>query len=271
MKLYLLSLILLIQQASLADEADPVGIRVESARQKFFAAVNDAREEVVVILDKKLNAAKRAGVIAPVEALTKEKQNFTEQGVTPSSVNTRTFRRRISIAVRSLKKEFETGIKSYVQEGKLEDAKRLREELKSFEESPLIRSSWGVAKYTVVSGAGTFVPFADRVKAFPNRNYVWGDVSPAWPLKQFAPVSGGGRDPIQITVKSPGWVFIAIGNEEPERVSVYLKQFSWQSTPYAFSYSVRGKTPMHIYRKQISKGDHVLPRVNFAGPVLLAP
>lgn len=271
MKPYAFLLMLAMAATSFADEADVIATRLESARQEFFAAIDVARAEVITALEAELQQARNDGSLEPVEALTKEKKAFTKQGIFPTSVSTRTFQRKVAIALRPLKKEFDAGIRVYVQQGKIEDAKRLREELKSFEDSPLNRSNWGVAEYTIGSGAGAFKPFTNRARAFPNRTYVWGDVSPSWPIKRFAPVGGGRSQPIKISIKSPGWVFMAVSNEESKKVNAYIEQHSWQLTPYAFSYNARGKTPMVIFRKQLSNGDHTLPRVGFAGPVLLAP
>jgi len=271
MRLILLLLVHVLSQASTGATPDAVATRLESARQTFYAAVDDARSELVATIDAKLEQAQRVGALEPVEELTQQKDAFAKQDVLPTSVSTRSFQRKVTVALQTLKKEFESGIRSFVQLGMIEDAKRVREELKSFEESPINRGNWGVAKYSITSGAGEFKQFANRVRAYPNRKYVWEDISPNWPIKRFAPVPGGKTEPIRLTVTSPGWVLVAISNEEPEKVRGYLEEHSWQATAYAFSYNAKGKTPMAIYRKQLPKGEHVIPRANFSGPVLLVP
>lgn len=271
MKPLLLLLTLLVAPAAFGDEVDAVVTGLESARQTFFADVDDARAEVIATIDSELKRAQREGDLESFDTLTVHKHAFVKQGIIPPSVNTRAFECKLATGLRPLKKAFDAGIRTYVQQGKIEDAKRLREELKAFEDSPLNRSNWGVAEYTIASGASDLKPFVNRARAFTNRGYVWGDISTAWPLKRFAAVAGGKSVPIRISVTSPGWAFIAISNEEPQKVRDYVAKHSWQSTAYAFSYNARGKTPMVIYRKQLVKGDHVLPRVNFAGPILLSP
>lgn len=256
---------------ALADDITETDNHLESARQTFFSKVDDARGEVISGLDKKIETAKRSGDLDMVVSLTEERQAFVKQGSFPASINSRTFEREVAAALRSLTRQFDAAIRVYVQAGRIDEAKQLREELQSFKDSPLNRVNWGVAEYTIVSGAGSFKPFANGERAFPNRSYVWRDVSPTWPVKQFAPVPGGKTASINISITSPGWVLIAISNEDPKTVEAYLSKNSWQPTGFSFSYNARGKTPMAIYRKQLPKGDHAFPRLNFSGPVLLSP
>ncbi|MCA9015786.1 MAG: hypothetical protein KDA77_10685 [Planctomycetaceae bacterium] len=271
MKLLRLSFMFLLLQSASAQNADIDSSKIESTRQAFFAAVDDARTEVIEEFDKKIRNARSAGDLETVESLTTEKQEFTKRGTTPLSVNMLAFRRKLSSALRTLKHNFEEAIKKAGQQGKIDEATRLRDELQSFEESPLNSTSWGSADYKIQSGAGDFQPFTNRARAYTNRIYVWNDISPTWPLKQFAPVTGGKRVPIQIAVTSPGWVFIAFSQGDPTQVETYLKHHSWQPTAYAFSYSAAGKTQMRIFRKHLPVGEHVIPWFNFSGPVLIKP
>lgn len=271
MKLLLLFFVFLFLQTASAQEADVISSQVETARQVYLAKIDDARVEVIAVLDKKIRDAQQSGVLETVERLTTEKEEFTKDGTTPSSIKMRTFNRKVSTALLTLKREFKVVIKRLVQQGKIEEAKHLRDELKTFEDSPLNRSNWGIADYKIQSGAGAWQPFSNRVRAFTNRVYVWNDISPSWPLKQFAPVAGGKQVPIQIDVSSPGWVFIAFSTGDKASVATYLTDHSWQPTPYTFSYNAHGKTTMRIFRKQLSVGEYAIPRINFSGPVLLKP
>ena len=271
MKLLRLILVFIIIQSAAAQESGDSSLQLESTKQVYLAAIKDARAEVIAVLDKKILAAQRTGVLETVNLLTTEKKEFTKNGTTPSSVNMRTFHRKTSIALRTLKREFEATIKKTVQQGRLAEAKRLKDELKTFEDSPLNRSNWGIAEYKLKSGAGEWQPFANNVRAFPNKTYVWSDISPAWPVKQFAPVAAGSKTPIEIDVTSPGWVFIAAYEGDTSQVEKFLKPNAWQLTPYVFSYNSRGKQLMHIYRKQLVVGKYDIPRLNYAIPVLLKP
>lgn len=194
-----------------------------------------------------------------------------EEGTTPSSVDMRMFRRKISNALRTMKREFEQAIDNAGKQGEIEEAKRLRDELQTLEEAPYKCASWAFADYEIQSGAEAFQPFINFARAYTNRGYVWKDVSPSWPLKQFAPVAGGSGVPIQITVTSPGWVFIAFSQGDKELVAAYITSHLWQPTPHVFSYNTVGKTQMRIFRKHLPAGEYVIPWFNFSGPVLIKP
>ncbi|WP_298865738.1 hypothetical protein [uncultured Gimesia sp.] len=272
MNLLRITFVFFVLHSASAQEPDVTSSKMESTRQVFLAEVDDARLKVIAQLDNKIRNAQRTGVLETIERFTTEKEEFTNNGTNPSSVNMRVFQRKVSLALLALKRDFEDAIKKSVKQGKIEEAQSLRDELKTFEDSPLSRSNWGFAEYKVESGAGAWRPFTNGARAYTNRSYVWNKISPEWPLKQFAPLSVGRKQTqIKITVTSPGWVFIALSQGDQAQVSAYLTRHSWQPTPYAFSYISNGKTSMRIFRKQLLVGEHVILRYNFSGPVLLKP
>lgn len=271
MNLLRFALVFFVLQSASAQEPDAISSEMESTRQVFLAEVDDARAEVISELDKKIRSAQSTSNLEAVKRLTTEKQEFMKNGTTPPSVNMRAFRRRLSGALRTLKSKFEDAIKKAGQLGRIEEAKSLRAELKKFEDSPLSRLSWGIADYKVESGTGDWQPFTNRALAFTNRTYVWNDISPSWPLKQFAPIVAHRQTPIKIAVTSPGWVYIAFFQGDKAQVTTYLTPNSWQRTHYVFSYNSGGKKLMHIFRKQLPVGKYVIPRVNKSVPVLLKP
>ena len=254
-----------------AQKTDSEPAQVEVARQACFAAMDDVRAEVITELDKKIQAARRAGDLKSIERITAEKNRFIKQGTIPASINETALNHKISLALLALKNEFNDAIKESVKQGNRETAKRLREELKSFEAAPWQRSTWGFADYKVLSGAEDWQPFANKARAYTNRGYVWTEIPPACPLKQFTPVAGGNNTPLQIQVTSPGWVFIAFSQGNQDQVQAYLAQHAWQPTPYTFAYNADGGTSMRIFRKQLTAGEYEIPRINFSGPFLVQP
>ncbi|QDU48076.1 hypothetical protein [Gimesia panareensis] len=254
-----------------AQETDAEPPQMEVTRQAYYAAIDDARAEVFAALDKKMQAARRAGDLKSLERITAEKNRFIKKGTFPASINETTLNHKISLALLKLKNEFKDAIKEAVKQGNRETAARLRKELKSFEDAPWQRSSWGFADYKVLSGAEDWQPFANKARAYTNRGYVWIDIPPACPLKQFTPVVGGKNTPLQIHVTSPGWVFIAFSQGNQDQVQAYLARHAWQPTPYTFAYNADGGTSMRIFRKQLTAGEYEIPRINFSGPFLVKP
>ncbi|MEQ8633555.1 hypothetical protein [Gimesia maris] len=267
---FALPLLLMVPFAS-SQKADAELAQAEVARQAYFAAIDDARAEVAADLEKQIQTAQSTGDAKLIQQLTAGKKEFIQKGTVPSSINEVALNHKFSLALLSLKRGFTDVIKEFVKEGKLEEAARLREELKTFEQAPLKLCIWGYADYKIQSGAGDWQPFANKVRAFTNRGYVWTDISPSCPFKQFTRITGGKKTAIQIKVSSPGWVFIAFSRGDKDDVDTYLAEQAWQPTPYTFAYNAGGGTTMQIFRKQLTVGEHEIPWFNFSGPILLKP
>ena len=121
-----------------------------------------------------------------------------------------------------------------------------------------------------VTGVDSIIVFKSGVQAYSNRKYQWADVPEKFSTTYcFTMIPGGGVTPVSARVVNPGWLFLAISEEADESARDYLRVNGWQQTTDSFAYTAGRKTTMFVYKKQLSLGMLELPRLGWAGPVLL--
>ncbi|MEM9345195.1 MAG: hypothetical protein AAGB26_01130 [Planctomycetota bacterium] len=262
-------------QAQVQTE-DPVADRLEKARQQHADSVEEARSRLADDIEKVLErVSTNSGApvderLEEIKTLKKIRATFVDEGIVLDHsrlrLHIKRYQRQIDSAHNRMVVAFKDAAKAYGRINNLELAEAVLQELEAF------RSEWEKnAEVESVTGASSFLRFANQVKAYNNRNYVFIDIPEDLPLGRFAQIAGGGEDPLTIKVAKGGWLYIAVRDKKhPGNVApAYLKKEEWEATDWTFAYSDPNKTRLRIYRKHVASGTLKIPRLNWPGPFVL--
>ena len=257
-------------------EAAAVRATLDAARDAYTEAVAEARDAVKTDLNEELGEAKRKGELGTVEDLLDQRRAFLNDGAMPSSVNTRAYERVLRAELLKLERAYDDAIRDTVRQDRVEDAKVLRGEWEAVQRSPAKAGGATLADVRIVSGAGEPAALECGAKPFLNRGYAWVDVPTDAPPTLFAPVVGGGKEPIVFDVATGGRVYIVVNvghkgsDGKPVRGQVLAS--GWNETNFSLvSAEGRVRLKNEFFWKNFPPGRHVLDRLSFSGPIVLLP
>ena len=124
------------------------------------------------------------------------------------------------------------------------------------------------AQVEIVSGVSRISFLRDGQQAFSNREYAWKNVPSDLPFARVTMVKGGGQAPVVVNVTRAGWLTIAIRHEEGKFPDCIIRN-GWERTKHQFAYTAHGSSKMYVFRKNVQRGTLTIPRLTWAGPVVL--
>ncbi len=118
-----------------------------------------------------------------------------------------------------------------------------------------------------IQGHVAILDFKNDARAYSNRKYIWKNIPEDFPLKKFAQVPGGGRASLTATVTKSGYIYITSATADND----VLTKAGWKKTSHIINYTDSGFSEMSVYRKFVEKGEFVINRLSWQGPILLLP
>lgn len=243
-----------------------------SEHQKTMQSAKDRLTDELRDLRKKAQAS---GELKEVLAIDAAIQVFEQKGTLPVGFARNPLSRFMKVQSKADTKQiaaYETAVRDYTKGGQLDTAKAIQKELDNFKSSP--QHTVSNATVIVVSGITAIKKLAVGLRVFSNRPYVWKFVAPELPVKQFTQIRGGGEDPIELSVKTSGWVFLAVQvHEDPKKTIDYLRRLGWTDMQLLLRHNPPGRDTHRwtIVRKWFPEGPASIPRLYFSGPIVLLP
>jgi hypothetical protein len=124
-----------------AQDADPIGERVEVARTTYVEATEKLRVELLEALAKREDAARKAGNKPLVDRIKAEREAFELNDELPAVVSSTRYKRGLASARSDLKAAMRTGVKEYLQARQDDQADALQAELDELEAEEPARPS----------------------------------------------------------------------------------------------------------------------------------
>ncbi len=150
---------LLVTSVAFADDpADPIARQLEVARNKYKKEIEQFDVSVKRLLEKKEEAARKAGNKAAIETLKAELDRFDKDRVVPMWAPM-TFAKKLSIIRGELEEAHRTAIKEYTRKRADDSAKKVEVELKEFQNESTKRMLIGTWKLRVADGYTTNLIF----------------------------------------------------------------------------------------------------------------
>lgn len=156
---------LLVTSVALADDsADPIARQLEVARNKYKKEIEQFDVSVKRLLEKKEEAARKAGNKAALETLKAEFDRFDKDRVVPMWAPM-TFAKKLSVIRGDLEEAHRTAIKEYTRKRADDSAKKVEVELKAFQNESILtatkRMLIGTWKLRLASGYTTNLIFRE--------------------------------------------------------------------------------------------------------------
>lgn len=160
-----------------ADE-DPVRDKLATARTEHKQAVENARKGVLTVLKTKAADAQSKGLLDLLEKYQAETKEFTEKGTLPKSVPgvpTEAYKSAVKKANDEMVKGYVEAVHQYTKDGKIPQAKAVRDELEEFKRSGRVAPD---LKSEVVPPDPSWVPLFNGKdtsgwKQFGNPKHTW--------------------------------------------------------------------------------------------------
>ncbi len=132
---------LLVTSVAFADDpADPIARQLEVARNKYKKEIEQFDVSVKRLLEKKEEAARKAGNKAALETLKAELDRFDKDRVVPAWAPM-TFAKKLSIIRGELEEAHRTAIKEYTRKRADDSAKKIEVELKEFQNESILAAT----------------------------------------------------------------------------------------------------------------------------------
>ena len=264
-----LVLLLLVSQSAATPE-DVVA--------NYEEAVIEAGDELVKELQRRREAARVAVELKQFEEITQQIYAFQDQATIPDSPAAKPYERRVERAAKVLERDYLQLAAAASRDGDVEAATQLKRQLESFQQSGQLppgtlkaRQKFRESLAEFETGGRKIGTLTEDEQAFSNRGYTWTNVKSTLPLMHHLVVAGGDRSPITLQVTKPGWVYVAISEENREETLLRLQRDGWTPLAGGFAYSTRPPTPMAIDRKRFETGPATIERLNWSGPIPLLP
>lgn len=144
------------------EKADPVATQLENARQKYKKEWDQFEKSVRDLLEKKEEAARKAGNKQALNIVQSERKAFEDDAVIPTFAPPAIARKQ-SLIRADLERAYNAAIKDYIKKREDEEAKKIEDELNEFRNAPKIvairRALVGTWTLRVVSGYTTDLVF----------------------------------------------------------------------------------------------------------------
>lgn len=144
------------------EKIDPVATQLENARQKYKKEWDQFEKSVKDLLEKKEEAARKAGNKQALNIVQAERKAFEDDAVIPTFAPPAIARKQ-SLIRADLERAYNTAIKDYIKKREDEEAKKIEDELNEFRNAPKIvairRALVGTWTLRVVSGYTTDLVF----------------------------------------------------------------------------------------------------------------
>jgi hypothetical protein len=122
----------LISGFTSAADDDPVEKNLTAAKEDFEKTAERARAGLLADLQKRTDAAQKAGDLKTLEKVQSEAKAFQDGGELPKSVSTKAYESQMRRARARLEDEYVAAIKRYTKDGKIALAKAVQQELDEF-------------------------------------------------------------------------------------------------------------------------------------------
>ena len=142
----------LIGGVLLAADDDPVGTKLAAAKAEYAKDVEKARGLLIGELNKKAEAAQKAGDLKALEKIEEETKALEEFGDLPKSVPTTVYEDDMQAAKAKLNDAYNAAVKGYVMDGKKATAKAVQAEWDDFKKGDAAAATG--PSPTTASGSG---------------------------------------------------------------------------------------------------------------------
>ena len=119
------------------EKVDPVATQLENARQKYKKEWDQFEKSVKDLLEKKEEAARKAGNKLALDIVQAERKGFEDDAVIPTFAPPAIVRKQ-SLIRADLERAYNGAIKDYIKKRDDDEAKKVEEELKGFRNAPKI-------------------------------------------------------------------------------------------------------------------------------------
>jgi hypothetical protein len=160
-ELFILFFIVVFSSSPLIAQ-DTVTQKLNNAKAEFDTATEKAKDELLKLLHKKEEAAKKAGNLQLFQEIEAEAKLFEEHDEMPVSVSTSVYDKQLLTARRRLAASYKDAISRYTKDGNIELAKAIQKELIDFEKSSG-RSRIPIPKDAVRLGNRAYLLFREKL------------------------------------------------------------------------------------------------------------
>jgi hypothetical protein len=120
---------ILIGGAVLAEDDDPIGTKLATAKGVYPKELAKARGALVDVLKREAEAAQKAGDLKTLEKIDDEIKALEDKGTLPKSVPTTVYNSDVRKARSKLKDAYADAVKAYTKDGKRTQAKAAQQDL----------------------------------------------------------------------------------------------------------------------------------------------
>jgi hypothetical protein len=159
-RLFILFLIAMISSSTLFAQ-DSVTQKLDNAKSDFETAAEKAKNELLKLLQKKEESAKKAGNLQLLQEVQAEAKLLEEHDEIPASVSTIGYDKQLLTARRRLVGSYKDAISRYTKDGNIDLAKVIQKELEEFEKSSA-RSRIPIPKDAVRLGNRAYKLFREK-------------------------------------------------------------------------------------------------------------
>lgn len=159
--LFSLFFIAFISSSTLVAQ-DTVTQKLDSAKSDFDTVAEKAKDELLKLLHKKEESARKAGNLQLLQEIQAEAKRFEEHDELPASVPTSVYDKQLLTARRRLAASYKDAISRYTKDDNIELAKAIQKELVDFEKSSG-RSRTPIPKDAVRLGNRAYLLFREKL------------------------------------------------------------------------------------------------------------
>ena len=117
---------------------DPIQKKLDFALTKYDAAVDEAAEQLLKLLDSTRNLAQKRGNLGLVQSIDSEIKAFKADLVLPKSVSTSSYERSTQRAVARVQAAYEKAVRDYTKDNQILLAKQIKSELDMITKSGIV-------------------------------------------------------------------------------------------------------------------------------------